>query len=129
MVSLTGTDSLPAQSTLLTRTVLGPGTSAKDADQFVVPVAGWKGPLPSWTSTCATPLLSFAVPCTVTVPLVNLAPASGEVNKTAGFITSMKLAVNTRLDCMANVSTCLFVAIPPVQFVKTKPYPGSAERV
>src|SRR5260221_14604456 len=129
MVSLTGADWLPAVSTLLATTVLGPGTSANDADQFVVPVAGWKGPLPSWTSTCATPLLSLAVPCTVTVPLVNRAPGSGEVMAIVGFIISMKLAVSTRLDCMTNVKTAAFVEICPVQFANALPAAGNAERV
>src|SRR5258707_3067540 len=100
MVSLTGADWLPAASTLLATTVLGPGASANDADQLAVPVATWKGPLPSWTSTCATPLLSLAVPCTVTVPLVTRAPSSGEVMATVGLVTSMKLAVSDRVDCI-----------------------------
>src|SRR5437773_709940 len=84
IVSLTGSDSLPAASTLLTRTVLIPGLSAREADQLVVPLAGWKGPLPNWQSTCTTPLLSLAEPCKITVPLVNRALAGGNMIDTDG---------------------------------------------
>src|SRR5216684_3682028 len=129
MVSLTGADWLPAASTLLATTVLGPGASANDADQLAVPVATWKGPLPSWTSTCATPLLSLAVPCTVTVPLVTRDPSSGEVMATVGLVTSTKLAVSDRLDCMTKVMTAVFAAIPPVQFVNALPDAGNAVTV
>src|SRR5258708_1573644 len=129
MVSLTGADWLPAVSTLLATTVLGPGASASDADQLAVPVATWKGPLPSWTSTCATPLLSLAVPCTVTVPLVTRDPSSGEVMATVGFVTSTKLAVNVRLDCIRTVKNAVFHAIPPVHFVLALPDAGNAVSV
>src|SRR5260221_516332 len=115
MVSLTGADWLPAVSTLLATTVLGPGASASDADQLAVPVATWKGPLPSWTSTCATPLLSLAVPCTVTVPLVTRDPSSGEVMATLGLVTSTKLAVSDRLDCITNGKAARVAGTPPLR--------------
>src|SRR2546421_10005279 len=108
MLWLPSSDSLPAASTLLTRTVLGPGTKSKEADQFVVPVASWNGLLPTWYRTWTTRRLSLARPCKVTVPLVKREFGAGEVIETVGFITSTKFATSTRLDCMAKTKWAFF---------------------
>src|SRR5687768_6483834 len=109
-------DSLPAASRLLTSKTFAPWINGNITDHAVVPPAGWKGLLPIRYKTSVTATLSDAAPETVIKILVTRTLVDGEVTDTRGLVTSTKLAVRARLDCMTKVSCAEVVGMLPLQF-------------
>src|ERR1044071_6571301 len=105
-----------------------PGISVKlGAVQLLVVVARFQpAPLRS-KNTESTPLLSLAVPVTVSTGLLLwCSPDFGAVIVSNGLVVSTKVAVKLRLDCITNVNVGLLVVRLPVHSVKAKPEIGRA---
>src|SRR5688572_19852180 len=116
-------DSLPVSSSALAVITFRPARSVIDANQLVVPLAGWNGAPFRLHKICATAKLSEARPWIVTGLFVRR-PLRGETMVRFGRAPSVKFAISIMLERMMNVNDERLVETAPVQLVKLKPVAG-----